>query len=271
MRGKLRILFQLFIVVAFVGIIFLGVRRYYTLLDNATFSGVRICIADSLKLNFITESDINKQLKKHDIKLGETKIKDLALQDIEDELRKDPYIHTVEVYSEISGKVNVRVTQFNPIMRVIDSDGVSYFVSSSYDVVKARNTSKLSLPIITQSSSTLAVSKLAKGSGALSTKATHEAKTKLQEVHNFLLYMQADKLSSSLFVQANISSQGDIELIPRIGSHYVVFSSMDSLANYKKTFSKMNKFYSSQADNGVWTRYKEVNMKYKGQVVCRKK
>lgn len=269
---KLKIIFQIFLVVVFIAAIVFVQIKYQDMKANAKYSGIKVNINDSSSIGFISKADIVSKIGSYNLKRGVTLVKDMPLEKIESDLRINPYINRVEVYGDVSGCVNVDVEQFIPTMRIIDGDGVSYFIDKKHKVVQQRHFVNMKLPVVTQSDAVIPLKYLMMlGNKADSlTKRQEEAYSRIDMLAAFVEQLESDDAWEGLFSQVNINWNGDIELIPRLGVHIVTLCYIDSLKDCDIYLDKMSTFYKSQTNNGVWTEYSSVNFKYEGQVVCKK-
>lgn len=269
---KLKIIFQIFLVVIFIATIVFVQIKYQDMKANAKYSGIKVNIDDSSSIGFISKADIISKIGNYNLKKGVTLVKNMPLETIEENLRGNPYINHVEVYGDVSGYVNVDVEQFIPSMRIIDGDGLSYFIDKKYKVVQQRHFVNMKMPVVTQSDAIIPLRYLMMlGNKADTlTKRQAEAYRRIDLLAAFVEQLDGDDTWEGLFSQVNINSNGDIELIPRLGVHIVTLCYIDSLKYCDNYLDKMAIFYKSQTGNGVWTEYVSVNFKYEGQVVCKK-
>lgn len=88
---------------------------------------------------------------------------------------------------------------------------------------------------------------------------------------NFVQFVEADDFWRSEIVQIVVSKGHDgapeIELVPRVGSHTILFGPPDDAA---EKFDKLLTFYRHGLRNIGWHEYRTINVKYKDQVVCTK-
>lgn len=268
---RFKYVIQLFLAIIFICFIFLINSKYRTIKEESVLTNIEIDISDDNTYNFVSYEDIYKEIEMLMIEMNETRIIDIPLRLLETNLRENPYIRSAEVYSDILGTLYIDVKPFMPYLRFIDSDGLSYFVDDSSNVVPQHNISILDIPIVTQNGDAIPIKHLSQSNrDDIEEKEREKISTQLGVITDFANYLSTDSICTSLFSQISISTIGDIELIPRIGSQYVIFSSLDSLVNYKKSIDKMLRFYKSESAKGVWLDYNVINMKYTGQVVCKK-
>lgn len=269
---RFKYVIQLLLALIFIGVILLINGRYKNLEEEAILQNIEISISNGDLYSFIYEEDILEEIDRLFIVKNETRINDIPLSALEDNIKKNPYVRRAEVYSDVLGTLHVDVQQFVPKLRFIDSDGLSYFVDRNSYVVSQNNSYIFNIPIVTQLGEVIPIRSLLR-SEKEEIDSLRKQNSKVIEhlayITDFADFMSKDSVCSALFSQISISQIGDVELIPRIGEHYVIFSSLDSLVNYRKGVDKLLKFYESQSDKGVWLDYGVVNIKYSGQVVCK--
>lgn len=85
----------------------------------------------------------------------------------------------------------------------------------------------------------------------------------------FVEFVEADDFWRSEVVQivASTSSSGALEvsLVPRSGSHVVLFGRIEQV---ERKFDKLLRFYRNGLDRLGWDRYRTIDVRYAGQVVC---
>lgn len=271
---KLKIVFQIVLVVFFVATIVFVQILYKDLQSGVKYSGIKVNIDDSSSIGFISRSDILSKIVSFNLQKGVTPIKNVPLASIETLFKNNPYINRAEVYSDVTGAVNIDIEQFVPSVRIIDSDGFSYFIDKHYKVVQQRHYVNMELPVVTQSAQILPLKYLMmlgnKNRDDSLTTRQAEAYRRIDRLVELVEKLENDDIWENLISQVNVNGEGDVELIPKLGVHIITFCNIDSLNNCDRYLDKMRTFYKSQALNGVWSEYSRVNFKYEGQVVCKK-
>lgn len=88
---------------------------------------------------------------------------------------------------------------------------------------------------------------------------------------NFVVLVEEDDFWRSEIVQIVVAKgpggAPEIELVPRTGSHTVIFGSPDDAEG---KFAKLLKFYRRGLRNIGWETYRTIDVRYKEQVVCTK-
>ena len=167
--------------------------------------------------------------------------------EIEQSLENHCYIKNAEVYYDSFGNINVVVENKVPIVRIhktngddfyLDEDGFMFPVSSNYtkNVLIASGFIVDSLDL----KSILKVSR----------------------------YVCKNSLWNSQITQVYINNQKEIELVPRVGNHTIILGDIERM---EEKFENLKLFYSQGVKQTGWRKYKEINLKYKNQIVCVKR
>ncbi len=268
------VIIKIIALILFIVLISFIIHRYNRMKESIVVNSINLNI-DTLSTRFVTEEHINNILNETNIVIGETKIVELSLDNIEECLENDIYIDNATAYADIYGVLNIDITQFPPIMRMIDTDGASYYIDHRLRVVPKRGSVIAPITIVSQSDNIFPLSKLAKKSEVEENTELTKDDTKMYDTLNwltrFVRYIDNSEIYSEMFTQININKEREVILFPRIGNHHIVFSCLDSLHNYEGQMQKLDKFYRSQSDKGGWSEYKSINLKYDGQVVAKKR
>lgn len=88
---------------------------------------------------------------------------------------------------------------------------------------------------------------------------------------NFVKYIEGSSFWRAEIVQIEASTMKsgelEIELVPRAGSHTILFGSLDDVDD---KLNRLMSFYENGLRNIGWESYRTISVKYKGQVVCTK-
>jgi cell division protein FtsQ len=171
---------------------------------------------------------------------------------IENRIEKNPFVQNAEVFSNFEGAVKVYVDQKNPIYRVFNNQGVSYYVCENGEII----------PISSNFTPRLFVA-----TGYLSN-GSEESDSLHLEILELVNFINQDEFWTAMIGQVNVAKNGDIILIPKIGEHQVILGNVDNL---DEKFKFLYIFYKEAIQNVDWQQYSTINLKYKGQIICTKK
>ena len=88
------------------------------------------------------------------------------------------------------------------------------------------------------------------------------------QLFDFAQFLQKNKFWDSQIEQIHVNSKLDIELVPRVGNHYIILGKIE---DYKENLTKLKLFYDKGLNKVGWNKYSVINLKFKDQVVCTKR
>jgi cell division protein FtsQ len=149
-------------------------------------------------------------------------------------------------------RFKVYVDQKNPIYRVFNNQGVSYYVCENGEIIP--NSSNFTPRLLV-------------ATGYLSNR--NEGSDSLHlEIIELVNFINQDEFWNAMIGQVHVAINGDIVLIPKIGEHQVILGSIDNL---EEKFKFLYIFYKEALQNVDWQQYSSINLKFKGQIICTKK
>ena len=96
---------------------------------------------------------------------------------------------------------------------------------------------------------------------------TQKEKDWLRNIISLTNYMKNSKTWSENISQISVRPGGDLVMIPRQGKETFIFGQPDGI---EEKFSKMEKYYTTILPEKGEGYYSTVNLKYNGQIICRK-
>ena len=202
-------------------------------------------------LFFIEENDIKSTILAYcGDSLNNMKVRDADFAEIEQRLEKNPYISNVEIYSNIKGSVNVEIKQREPLMRVVNNKGVSFYIDRFGEI----------MPLSSKFTARVVVA-----TGDIDNEADKEI---LQGLYRLAEYISEDKFWNAQFEQIYVTENREIELVPKLGKHIIKIGKVEDL---ESKFEKLMIFYTEVLKNVEADAYKMVNVKFKDQIICSKR
>ena len=174
-------------------------------------------------------------------------LKDVSLRDVEERIEMSQYVDKADVYTNLDGKMRVDVSQKIPVYRVFNTAGVSYYVSENGE----------SIPISSKFTPRLIVT-----TGNLSSQGVESVH---QELLSIVRFIQGDDFWEALIGQIEVEENGDFILYPKIDEHRINLGNTERL---EEKFRLLQIFYGEALKNVNWKLYKEINLKFKGQIIC---
>src|SRR6056297_2546006 len=187
---------------------------------------VRINMKDTLNAGFLKQVDIENALIIREAEVLGYPISNINIRSLEEKLLDIAYISNAEIYSNLSGVLNVDVVQRRPLVRIITSKQRTYYLDREGYIFPG--TAGFTPHVL------IANGYFTEDKHLQEVKALYE----LKENDDYKEWTDALKLASfiqenpfwkSQIVQIYRNSKGDFELIPRVGAHQIIFGDVNDL------------------------------------------
>ena len=204
-------------------------------------------IRDSVNAGFVTRDEIAVLLRKQGLYPIGKKMDDIRTDILEKKLNEHPLIEEAECYKTPNGSLCLEVTQRVPVLRVISNKGDNYYID---------NKGKIMPPEAN------CVAHLAGVTGNVDKKFAQKV------LYPFGMFLKENKFWDSQIEQINVTSDREIELVPRVGEHIVFLGKMD---NFEEKLAKLKIFYEKALNQVGWNKYKRISLEFNNQIICTKK
>lgn len=214
------------------------------------------------EINVDYESDdvftIDKKKIRNAIIKADDKVIGKALNEIdgtklETEIEKNPAVLNAEVYKFVTkengsykGILAVDVKHREPVLRVINANN-SYYLDENGQKFVSANSCPAHVLIATGN--------------------IKEDFAK-KELLPFVLYINENDFWKAQIEQIQVNKNTDVILTPLVGTHLIEFGSLD---NYEKKLRNMKVFYKEVLAKDNWNKYKNISLKYKNQVIAKRR
>ncbi|MEA3318374.1 MAG: hypothetical protein U9R54_10495 [Bacteroidota bacterium] len=243
-----------------VALSFVSSKSKETLCNN-----VDVIIVDSLHNKFINSDDISRLLINSNNILG-SPILEINTKKIEAIVKENTAIKNAEVFITNIGELKVEIDQRNPIMRIINKKGNSYYIDNDgYIMPLSKEYTSHVLLANGNITEYFEIGKL----NNINIDNTNKKKNLLVcDLFKLGKYIKKNKFWNSQFEQIYVNKDGEFEFIPRVGAHIIYFGTID---NYKEKLRNLKAFYSQGLNNIGWNDYEKINLKFENQVICTKR
>ena len=171
---------------------------------------------------------------------------EVSIEDMEEVLMTNPLISSVNCYKTTSNNVFVDLTTKVPVLRVKNNRGEDFYVDSRGSLIAAK-LRPLDIPLATgYVDSTFAAEKL----------------------YELAMFLQNSEFWHSQIAQVNVTADGQVELVPRVGNHLLV---LGEPSDYEEKFDRLMNFYEDGLGVIGWNKYSSISVAFNNQVVCKKK
>lgn len=214
-------------------------------LKGVKCKGLKVTIKDSVNGSFINQREIKSLVDRGYGDATSHLIGNIDKDSIERLLIRNPAIKIAQVYSSLDGYCHIKVEQRKPVLRVmsnvgyyVDEEGVIMPLSDRYAARVVVATGNISKTFAT---------------GVL---------------YPFVKYLKSDELWDSLIEQIVVEQKNEVTLIPKVGNFRIVLGEM---CRVEEKMENLRLFLEEGLTRKGWNTYKEVNLKFDGQIVCVKK
>jgi cell division protein FtsQ len=201
----------------------------------------------------LSQDDIVKLVKKVDNKLVGKTLEEINTDIIEAEVEKHQAIKKAEVFKVIGkdstsykGILTIKVKHRLPVVRVMSNSG-NYYLDKYGDKI----------PISTKYSANVLVAT-----------GTINEKWAVEELLPFVLFVNENEFWNAQIEQIQVEKSGDVILTSLVGDQLIELGKLD---NYQEKLRNMKAFYSQVLAKNNWDKYKSVSLKYKDQVIAKKR
>ena len=167
------------------------------------------------------------------------------ISSLENELEKMSYIESAEIYFSVNGDVSLSYYEFEPVVRVFNSENQSYYLDSNCKRIPLSE--KYTADII------------------LFTGYTENIKDDL--ILNLAKKINSNKFLSNQVSEVFVNETREAFFIPVLGSQKIKLGSFNNL---EIKIKKMMTFYDKIIPKHGWEKYSEINLEYQNQIICLK-
>lgn len=217
---------------------------------------------------FLDSTVITQQFADKRIAIQGQRLSTINVAELEDILKQRADVQSAQVFTSMNGKVTMKVKERKPILRVITYTGDSYYIDDEGELMPLSDRFTAHVPIasglITEGYS--AFYKF----GIKGIEADEKLKKTsiLDDLYNMAKFMGSDSLWNAQIDQLYVTTNNEINLVPKIGNSLVLFGTTDDM---QEKFVKLRAFYKHAVSAGTLNVYQTINLKFKNQVVCTKK
>lgn len=214
---------------------------------------------------FITKEDIEVILRQENAHPVGKQLGDVDLNKIELRLEEIPEVREAKVYKNLNGEMHIVIEQRNPIVRVFNANGTQFYLDEEGYQMPLSDNDAPRVPVVTgyinDPATRYSVAEIMENEVLAQT-------VKSDEVYTLVKHIRSSEFWNAQIQQINFNVDNDIELIPTLGSHLIVFGGVE---NMEGKLNKLKLFYTEGLNHSDWNVYDTINVKFKNQIICSKK
>jgi cell division protein FtsQ len=228
----------------------------------------KIAIHSEDENTFLTSQELLTRLQIRHLFFDKMRVKDLKVQRIERVIAAMPEVKNVNVYRHLGAELSIDLNLRKPIARVFNRQGESYYLDQE-GFMMYRSPSHTARVLVF--SGEINVPYNPRIHCDFINNPNLKSSREIDQIYRISNYVCNDPLMHRLIGQVYRDSIGDFILIPMLGEQQIVFGSARSIKEVSDKFNRLKHFYKEALPHEGWNKYKEISVKYEGQIVCRKK
>ena len=231
---------------------FAGYLVYSAVAMTDRHEDIRICrgidlhISDSLDYGLIDGDMVTSLLQERGLDPVGLSLDRIDIEGIESVLLRHPLVGRAQCYKTAGNMLRINISGKVPLVRVLNNRGQDFYVDSRGEIL-TQHSLAVQLPVAT---------------GYIDRKF---ASDDLLDVVNAI---DRSEFWKAQVEQINVTREGQIELVPRVGDHLLILGTAQDVENKLK---RLENFYRKGLDNVGWNKYRSISVAYENQVVCKKR
>tara|TARA_B100001057_G_scaffold336063_1_gene336842 strand:- start:9 stop:734 length:726 start_codon:yes stop_codon:yes gene_type:complete len=231
--------------------LFLGGIIFLLAFTNTRYSN-KTCIDYQINLSnektsLITRGEIILLMESIKDSIVGTTISEVPICEIERKIESLNDVQNAEVYINMEGILHIDVTQKKAILRISPKEGKDFYMDSEGSIFGLSHYYTEHLLV---------------ANGNI------QDSTDFMNILDLVKYISSDSLWNAQIVQIFLKDNKEIELVPRVGNHTILLGDIN---NYQEKLRKLYLFYEKGVNQVGWNDYKEINLKFRNQIVCVKR
>lgn len=243
------------------------VVAFHTVRRNSTMRGIETVVRNN-GVCLLDEGDVDSLILASFPTLLQTDIKRVEKKKIRQMLKEHPYVADAEVGMSTGGKLQVKVIQREPLVRVFYQDN-EFYISEQGTIMPLCSKHFCDVMVGSREYAHEDVSlSVENGSDSLGGSLVVASSYSLACIWAIARFIHDNPRYDGVFDQVTVNAKGDLVLTPKLGSTMVVVGDTLMLA---EKFENLWAFYEQGVKKMGWDTYSAINLKYRGQLVCTKR
>lgn len=214
--------------------------------------GYTITIRGGEKNRFIDNKDVEQLLlKTNGGKIQGRAVQSIDLNRMEQEIRKNVWISSAEIWFDNKDELHVNITEKEPLARIFTTEGTSFYIDSAANRLPLSDKLSARVPVFTGFT----------GKSQLGDKDSLLLND-IKQTADFILH---DDFWMAQVSQIDITPERRFEMIPVVGNHVV---KLGRGGDIKKKFRRLMVFYQQVLSKTGFDKYRTIDVQFEGQVVA---
>jgi cell division protein FtsQ len=232
--------------------------------EHVQFRDLEVRIMDSLEIRFIDAERARLLVMQACPEITDMVMSQVNTNQLEEILLGENAVKDVQAYRTVDGTVVVEITQRKPVIRIQDRDHQDFYLDREGTVLTP---DRMHAPHILLANGSID-GRYRKMENVLAGEDPDSQEGIMKGLLDLALIIESDPFWRSQIVQIYIDDNGEFELIPRVGSHIILFGTGNMI---EEKFFKLRTLYEEGFSRNGWNQYEFINLKYDRQVICIKR
>ena len=222
--------------------------------SKASIKDITIKMVNVNENHFLDEGDIVNLMQLDKENLKGASMDRVNLKEVERKIRREPFIKSAELYSDLKGNLVVSTELRRPIARIVRNDGPDGYIAEDGTVMPVSD--KFTARVILISGSYI---------HHLLTQNNLNVSEDGKNLVNLINTIRDDEFWSAQIAQLDIDGKMRITIFPQVGDERIEFGKPQDI---DVKFRKLMIFYKEILPRMGWNKYNRVNLEYEGQIVA---
>jgi cell division protein FtsQ len=230
--------------------------------DRTTVQAIDVEVRGREGVHFIDEGSVRREVLDLGVDVMGATLGSLDLPAIEERLRSIPAVADAEVYHTMDGTLHVRVTQRDPVVRVINSNGTSFYIDRDGWAMPTSLRHTARVLVVTGDLDEVGAEN---GVQRVIGNDSLERHILSDDILRMALFIRDDPFWDAMIDHVVVDRTTGFELVPKVGGQRVLIGMGPGL---EQRFNKLRLFYTKGMPRTDWRRYKRIDLRFADQIVC---
>ncbi|WP_146194150.1 cell division protein FtsQ/DivIB [Brumimicrobium oceani] len=227
---------------------------------------IELTVQDGISL--LTEEELLNELRVLHLFRDSLQKSELKIDAIEGYLEGMNEVLTADVYVQLDNKWHIDVKTRRPIARLIAQGVDDFYIDNDYELMRLSPYAKPKILAFTGLEQLISP-KL--GYNQIINNDSLKTICKMDQIYRISNYVCNDAFYNAQIVQVHYTKEDGFVMIPRVGEQKIIFGAADSDEMVADKFKKLTTFYEEVIPYEGWSKYESINLKFKDQIVAKKK
>ncbi|MCC8036462.1 MAG: hypothetical protein LIO77_11180 [Rikenellaceae bacterium] len=246
--------------------------------ESLRLTSTRIVVSDRSSIPIVDRQTVLDWLWEYTPLRDSMPLGELDTEKLREYIEARPMVKRAAVYTDLNGRLTVEVWPRRPVARFCLRNGYDFYLSEDNTIMPASLGGAVDVPLVT-GSFPLPFERGYYGpmEGGVEENSNFSGQNYLyfSKLINFVRLVGGSTFWDSQIVQINVEAgpagrwkEPEIELIPRVGRHVIRLGNLDDT---QEKLDKLMLFYNRALDYEGWEEYRTIDLRYKDQIVCRRR